>query len=478
MTVTWDRAVTEVTWESATAPGVTWTTIVGGTGGAVDSVNGQTGVVVLGAADVGALGATAGAGGALSGNYPNPGLNDEAVQDLVGAMVNGNTETGAALTYDDTNGKLDIAVAYGTSAGTSAQGNDSRLSDARTPTSHASSHASDGSDPLTLAQSQITGLTSDLALKAPLASPTLTGVPTAPTAPPGTDSTQIATTAFVLANGGGGAVPAWFYGDGSDGTVTISVDTTLTRIHYFENLTVLPGVRLRTMYPIHVRGVLNLGGTIHNDGATASNPTLVVNQTYQTGGDPGNGATGNGGYANGGYTPTGPGGAGGTGGNSGTGNVGRAAPISTQGMVTAQGRIPLAWALGAVPNGSINRASQEGGPVALRIGGGAGGGGGAGDGVNAGGHGGSGGGLCVVIARTITGSGSVTANGGNASNGTGGNSGGGGGGGGGIVCIITDDATISITSSAVGGTGGLKTGSGTNGTNGTNGGVMLLLGES
>ena len=40
----------------------------------------------------------------------------------------------------------------------------------------------------------------DIATKAPLASPTLTGVPTAPTAPPGTDSTQIATTAFVLAN--------------------------------------------------------------------------------------------------------------------------------------------------------------------------------------------------------------------------------------------------------------------------------------
>ena len=39
-----------------------------------------------------------------------------------------------------------------------------------------------------------------LDLKAPLASPTLTGVPTAPTADPGTDSTQIATTAFVLAN--------------------------------------------------------------------------------------------------------------------------------------------------------------------------------------------------------------------------------------------------------------------------------------
>ena len=93
-----------------------------------------------------------------------------------------------------------LAADFGSGAGKVVEGNDARLSDARTPTSHASSHASDGSDPLTLAQSQITGLTSDLALKAPLASPALTGTPTAPTAPPGTDSTQIATTAFVLAN--------------------------------------------------------------------------------------------------------------------------------------------------------------------------------------------------------------------------------------------------------------------------------------
>lgn len=36
---------------------------------------------------------------------------------------------------------------------------------------------------------------------APLASPALTGTPTAPTAAPGTNTTQVATTAFVLANG-------------------------------------------------------------------------------------------------------------------------------------------------------------------------------------------------------------------------------------------------------------------------------------
>ena len=37
---------------------------------------------------------------------------------------------------------------------------------------------------------------SDLAAKAPVASPTLTGTPAAPTAAQGTNTTQIATTAF------------------------------------------------------------------------------------------------------------------------------------------------------------------------------------------------------------------------------------------------------------------------------------------
>ena len=40
------------------------------------------------------------------------------------------------------------AGAFGTTAGTFAQGNDARLSDSRTPTAHAASHAAAGSDPL------------------------------------------------------------------------------------------------------------------------------------------------------------------------------------------------------------------------------------------------------------------------------------------------------------------------------------------
>lgn len=50
---------------------------------------------------------------------------------------------------------------------------------------------------IAIAESQVTNLTTDLAAKAPLASPALTGTPTAPTATAGTNTTQIATTAFV-----------------------------------------------------------------------------------------------------------------------------------------------------------------------------------------------------------------------------------------------------------------------------------------
>ena len=52
---------------------------------------------------------------------------------------------------------------------------------------------------IAIAQSQVTNLTTDLGNKAPKASPALTGTPTAPTADAGTNTTQIATTAFVKA---------------------------------------------------------------------------------------------------------------------------------------------------------------------------------------------------------------------------------------------------------------------------------------
>lgn len=64
-----------------------------------------------------------------------------------------------------------------------------------------------------------TVLNVDLSALAPLASPALTGTPTAPTAAPGTNTTQIASTAFVTAavSAGGGGVA-----DGDKGDITVS----------------------------------------------------------------------------------------------------------------------------------------------------------------------------------------------------------------------------------------------------------------
>jgi len=98
----------------------------------------------------------------------------------------------------------------------------------------------------THAEADVTGLTADLAAKAPLASPSLTGTPLAPTAAAGTNTTQIATTAFVhgevVAASGGIVSPAsltdvadlvaWYSADNpantipdpNDGLITIFAD--------------------------------------------------------------------------------------------------------------------------------------------------------------------------------------------------------------------------------------------------------------
>jgi hypothetical protein len=57
--------------------------------------------------------------------------------------------------------------------------------------------------PIAVAQSAVTNLTTDLAAKASLASPTFTGTPLSPTAAADTNTTQVATTAFVLGQASG-----------------------------------------------------------------------------------------------------------------------------------------------------------------------------------------------------------------------------------------------------------------------------------
>ena len=86
--------------------------------------------------------------------------------------------------YDTTNnGKVDVAEVAEAVAWTGITGKPSSF----TPAAH------------THATAEVTGLDTALAAKAPLASPALTGTPTAPTAVAGANSTQLATTAFVAA---------------------------------------------------------------------------------------------------------------------------------------------------------------------------------------------------------------------------------------------------------------------------------------
>lgn len=82
------------------------------------------------------------------------------------------TDNPHVVTYDQVGA---ASTAQGAKADTALQSSDiaskvntsdSRLSDARTPTAHASTHAG-GSDPLTLSEAQITNLTADLAAKVP-----------------------------------------------------------------------------------------------------------------------------------------------------------------------------------------------------------------------------------------------------------------------------------------------------------------------
>lgn len=60
-----------------------------------------------------------------------------------------------------------LSVVYGVTSGTACQGNDSRLTNARTPTSHASTHGLFGSDSISIEQVQVVNLPADLAAKVP-----------------------------------------------------------------------------------------------------------------------------------------------------------------------------------------------------------------------------------------------------------------------------------------------------------------------
>ena len=66
------------------------------------------------------------------------------------------------------------------------------------------------------------------------------------------------------------AVPDEIYGAGTDGSVTISSNTTLTRDMYYENLTIASGVHVNTAgYRVFVRKSLNFSSASANQSTTS-----------------------------------------------------------------------------------------------------------------------------------------------------------------------------------------------------------------
>ncbi len=316
------------------------------------------------------------------------------------------------------------------------------------------------------------------------------------------------------------------FGDGSDGDVTISTNTTLSADKKYRNLTINTGVTLTTAgYAIYVLGTLTITGTgkIDNSGGAGGNGGAASSGVAGTAGAAGaaagggtftagkagvagvagvynstgqvNGTAGNAGVA---ANPSlgASGGAGGAGGDANNpGSVGGAAGAA--GTATAETVLVKAPAYEVSANLSASEttltkkltaiASSSGLLLSPGASGGSGGSGGESGGnpnfTASGGSGGSGasGGVVFIAARTIANAGTISANGG-AGGAAGapfqdvgaivGGSGGGGGGGGGAVVLVYETLSGAGTTTASGGTGGAKSdglNGGSNGVVGANG---------
>jgi len=267
-------------------------------------------------------------------------------------------------------------------------------------------------------------------------------------------------------------------GDGSDGNVTISSPTTLSRDMYYADLVVNSTLTLAG-WRIFVSGTISGNGTV-TDASTLSTgrgagylPAIANAGAGGAGGNNSSGIAGSAGtsYSNSIGKSAGASGAGGaSGGVSGTAT----AVVHRFGVTSWNTLALLDISNSTVTLTKINASASAGG--------GGGGNGGAGSFGGNGGAGGAGGGIVFICANIWSGTFTITSSGGNGANGTNASGtflstggGGGGGGGGGTNVIIFNTKTWSGSHNVAGGTGGtggtgvVGGGSGTAGTAGTAG---------
>lgn len=276
--------------------------------------------------------------------------------------------------------------------------------------------------------------------------------------------------ALFLAAIGVGTEETELFGDGNDGEMTISSNTSLTRDIYPTRLTVDPGITLDAAgFRIVAKQGVIANGTISNDGSDAAGSMAGAGGKTGTIGGGGNGATGVVGAgvasdsSNSDAAP-GQGGRGGNGGAGGSGSGGTSGNIRSQ----ANSRVRSRRFDSIVTMADFDEAVSD---ATVRFYGGTGGGSGAGDGANAGGGGGGGGGIVVIVSPYIfiAPGGSIRAIGGRGGDADGGNAGSGGGGGGGLIATATASLRDRGLRNVSAGAAGTPSGTGAAGASGNDG---------